>query len=161
MINMKTFRFRGKPSSSLSVKYRWEHIVCIWSLWHSPFSNCRLKWTPRPDPTPDSLKDFLVWSNGYSRPTSSLVAPERGAGAGVEVGMLRSGGDSLQWKCFRVSKFRSFEDSNLRSFKVSEFQRFNKSFNVFVARYWSHLTKQFFHVFWKRLIPYSRFPKTN
>ena len=30
----------------------------------------------------------------HSRPPSSLVSPKKGAGAGVEVGMLRGGGDT-------------------------------------------------------------------
>ena len=45
----------------------------------------------------------------------SFVSPERGAGAGVGVGMLRGGGipsiENIEFQSYKDSKFQSFEDS--------------------------------------------------
>ena len=60
---------------------------------------------------------------------------------------------------FQVSKFRIRKVSDS---KVSDFQNFKSSRHkwMFVGRYWTRITDISFHVFWKILIPYSRFSKT-
>ena len=48
------------------------------------------------DNAPNRWGDKRATHVPHSCPPSSLVSPKRGAGAGVGVGMLRGGGDSLQ-----------------------------------------------------------------
>ena len=102
------------------------------------------------------------------------------SGVGVGVGMLRGRGFWVCWFLgflvfgFLVSWFRSFLVpeflgskvpwslgfwvSKFQSFLVSKFLGLFQSFKVSKIQR-SHITQFQFHVFWKMLIPYSRFPK--
>ena len=114
--------------------------------------------------------------------------PQEGSGAGVGVGVVRGGRDSLNWKMskfqsvlassylrFLLSWLQGFLVSSYLRFFVTKFQRFKKFIECLLEdidpilpsvhtmlfdRCWSH-TQDFrtcqFHVFWKILIPYSRF----
>ena len=69
-------------------------------------------------------------------------------------------GFSVSWSPgFLVALFLGFlVSSSFQSSKDPKFQRCTDSripFHVF-DRYWSHITKLPFHVFWKMLIPYSK-----